>query len=195
MFWYRHHRTGAEGEGRSGTGSPQLWLAVVILAIPAMVQAQTAGAPESVGPPGGFPGERADSAANVGTLDYIHDLEKFAFEKSGSPGAKSFANRAAAFLSASKGRREEALTHGMAAQRGERVKVPAETLRRELEQDLDDWRNAFDIQRGEYRAIRDKLLAEGVDLTAAQWAIRRATWFQARDQWIEERKRELGIAP
>ncbi|MEO5774515.1 MAG: hypothetical protein ABIQ32_10420 [Sphingomicrobium sp.] len=170
-------------------------MAGIILAIPAMAQAQVGGAPDPVGPLGGFPAERADTGASAGTLDYIHDLEKFAFEKSGSPEAKRFANRAAAFLSASKGRREEAFALGVAAQRGERVEVSPATLRRELEQDLVDWRDAFDVQSREYRTIREKLLTDGGDLTAGQWALRRASWFQARDHWIEQHKRDLGIAP
>ena len=195
MFWSGHHRPRVERGECYATGRRLPWLAFIVLVIPAIARAQVGGAPNPVGPPGGFPGERAESKADRGTLDYMHDLEKFAFERSGSPEARRFASRAAAFLSVSNRRREEAFALGMAAQRGERVEVPAAALRRELEQDLIDWRDAFDIQRGEYRVIRDKLLGDGGDLTAAQWALRRAGWFQARDQWIEQRKRDLGIAP
>lgn len=195
MSWYGNRRTEAERGECARTGSRLPWLAAAILAIPWMTQAQVGGAPDPGGPPGGFPGERSEGKANRGTLDYMHDLEKFAFEKSGSPEAKRFASRAAAFLSVSNRRREEAFVLGMAAQRGEQVEVPAAELRRELEQDLIDWREAFDIQRGEYRVIRDELLGDGEKLTAAQWALRRAGWFQARDQWIEQRKRDLGITP
>ena len=169
-------------------------LAAVLVALPATAHAQ-AGTPPPAGPRVGFPGERAGSGSSSGTLDYMHDLEKFAFDKSGSPEARRFASRAVAFLSASHARREEALALGLAAQRGEPVDVPAATLRSELEKDLAGWRDAFGIQRQEYRTIHDQLLGKGGELTPAQWAIRRAGWFQARDQWIEQRKRSLGIAP
>src|SRR5690242_238846 len=125
-----------------GSRSRRLWLAL-FLAVPAMAEAQVQSGPAPEGPPGGYPGERAGTGAGNGTLDYMHDLEKFAFNGSGSPEAKRFAGRAAAFLSASNARREEAFALGRAAQRGEPVAVPSATLRKELEQDLTDWRDAF----------------------------------------------------
>ena len=192
MFWFGNGEAGAEREKSAPAGKWLPWVAALVLASPSVAHAQ-AGAP--AGPPGGFSGERAETGASAGTLDYMHDLEKFASEGSGSPEAKSFASRAAAFLSASSERRKEAFALGMAAQRGERVDVPAGTLRKELETDLIAWRDAFQIQRREYRAIHDKMLGGGGDLTPAQWALRRAGWFQARDQWVEQRKQQLGIAP
>ena len=178
---------------RSGSWRP--WLAAFTLVFPAAALAQMQGTPAPGGPPGGFAGERADTGSSAGTLDYMHDLEKFAFDGTGTPEAKKFARRAAAFLLASNGRRDQAFALGKAAQRGEQIDVPSVTVRRDLEQDLTDWRTAFDVPSNQYRAVRDKLLADGDGLTPAKWAIRRASWFQARDRWIEERKRSLGIAP
>ena len=57
-------------------------------------------------------------------------------------------------------------------------------IRAELKEDMEQWREAFGIERKAWQDLRDQLLVEEDDLTPEQWAARRAEWFEARDAWI-----------
>ena len=82
-------------------------------------------------------------------------------------------------------RREQAEQYAAAARQG--VALPpdaAETLRGELQADIEQWRAEFTVSRKEWQAMREQWLVSRDSLTSAQWAERRADWWSARDAWI-----------
>ena len=87
-------------------------------------------------------------------------------------------------------RREQAQQYAAAARNG--VPLPrdaAETLRRELEADIEQWRAEFAVGRQDWQAMREQWLAAPDSLTALQWAQRRADWWAARDAWVAAPRR------
>jgi hypothetical protein len=81
-------------------------------------------------------------------------------------------------------RRSQAEQYAAAARNG--VPLPAnaaETLRRELAADIEQWRAEFHVGRKDAQAMRDRWLVETDSLSAVQWAERRVEWWDARDAW------------
>jgi hypothetical protein len=86
-------------------------------------------------------------------------------------------------------RRRQAEQYAAAARSG--VPLPAdaaETLRKELEADIAQWRAEFRVSRGEEQAMRDRWLVARDSLAAEQWAQHRADWWTARDAWIAKNR-------
>jgi hypothetical protein len=85
--------------------------------------------------------------------------------------------------------RAEALAIAQAARNGARLPANAgPRIREALKQDIDAWRDQFQVDRRSWQAMRDQWLASRRTMTAEQWAIQRANWFAARDAWIANQK-------
>ena len=81
-------------------------------------------------------------------------------------------------------RREQAEQYAAAARNG--VPLPpdaADTLRRELAADIEQWRVEFNVRHKESQAMRDQWLVARDSLTAVQWAQRRVDWWAAICHW------------
>ena len=169
------------------------WIAAVAVAAmwagPASAQLGVAGEPAQ----SNSSGLNDNPAANPDKLNYNQDLEKFAFEKSGSKKADLFQERQAQFLSLTGDRRKEAMAVGIAARKGQPIAATAEELSAALEQDLADWRDSFRIPKRDWKAIRDQMMDGAAALSPSDLAQRRASWVQASDKWIAEQRQELGL--
>lgn len=64
----------------------------------------------------------------------------------------------------------------------------APDIRKALEQDLVDWGKAFGFDKTTMQDQRTQWLGGGDALSAADWARKRASWFVARDAWIEQQR-------
>ena len=103
------------------------------------------------------------------------------------------AQRAGAYLAGSERHRAQALALARLARCGAAFPPgAAERIREALRFDLHAWRAAFQVSGPEWQAIRDAWLVERHALTAAEWAERRALWFEARDAWIADRPEGTG---
>jgi hypothetical protein len=82
-------------------------------------------------------------------------------------------------------RRQQAEQYAAAAKNG--VPLPAdaaETLRHELDADIEQWRAEYRVGRKEGQAMRDRWLVDRDSLTAVQWAQQRVDWWAAREAWV-----------
>lgn len=61
-------------------------------------------------------------------------------------------------------------------------------IRLALQQDIDAWRDQFQVDRRSWQAMRDQWLAERGTMTPQAWALRRADWFAMRDAWIANQR-------
>ncbi|MXO61065.1 hypothetical protein GRI89_16095 [Altererythrobacter salegens] len=169
---------------------------LVLAAAPAAAQNQgQTGAPSSPmgsSMPQGAPGD-TPASGNMGQLEHMSETEKFAFERSGSDKAVKFAAKAQAFITGSADERERAMSVGRDAQAGKPFDMSGDDIRAALEADLQDWRKTFSIPKAQFQSIHEQLVPAKVELTAAEWAVRRAQWFQARDKWIDDQRALLGI--
>ena len=104
--------------------------------------------------------------------------------------AAANAEQRAAYQENLRVRRQQAEQYAAAARNG--VPLPpdaAETLRRELAADIEQWRAEFAVGRKEAEAMRQAWLVERDSLTAAQWAQHRVDWWAARDAWVARHAR------
>jgi hypothetical protein len=86
-------------------------------------------------------------------------------------------------------RRADALALAQTARSGGHVPANAgPRIREALKQDIDAWRDQFQVDRRSWQAMRDQWLASRGTMTARDWAIQRANWFAARDAWIANQK-------
>lgn len=85
--------------------------------------------------------------------------------------------------------RADALAIAKAARSG--ANLPANAgprIRLALQQDIEAWRDQFQVGRKSWQSMRDQWLAQRGTMTAQDWALRRADWFAARDAWIANQK-------
>jgi hypothetical protein len=154
-----------------------LWVAVVAAAVAAPARAQSrtmCGA------------EREAMAASAG-MD-VDSAVRAAGSRQGDPAAAARAR--AAYQENLRVRRLQAEQYAAAARSG--VPLPpdaADTLRRELAADIEQWRAEFHVGRNEADAMRSEWLVERDSLSAVQWAQRRVDWWAARDAWVARHAR------
>jgi hypothetical protein len=126
-------------------------------------------------------GEREAMAASAGM-----DIDKAARAAGDRQAdAAATAQQRAAYRENLRVRREQAEQYAAAARGG--VPLPAdaaETLRRELAADIEQWRAEFRVGHSETEAMRRDWLVPRDSLTAVQWAQRRVDWWAARDAWV-----------
>ena len=94
--------------------------------------------------------------------------------------------RAAAYWSAVNGRRAAA----SAALAPASSPASAAEHRAALHADMEAWRDFFAISKAEWKAHVDQWLPDAASLTPAQWAERRASWFDTREQWIAGKQKK-----
>jgi len=85
--------------------------------------------------------------------------------------------------------RADALALAQAGRSGATIPASAgPRIRLALQQDIDAWRDQFQVDRRAWQAMRDQWLAERGTMSPQEWAQRRADWFAARDAWIANQK-------
>jgi len=85
--------------------------------------------------------------------------------------------------------RADAMALAQAARAG--ANIPANAgprIKTALRFDIDAWREQFQVDRKAWQTMRDAWLAERPNMTARDWAQRRADWFAARDAWIANQR-------
>ncbi len=85
-------------------------------------------------------------------------------------------------------RRSAAMAMRDAAKSGTNPGLSSKELRAQFKDDMEAWRDAFNIGRKDWKDQRDQWLVDADSLTPEQWAERRAAWFEARDAWIAKQK-------
>ena len=167
-----------------------------------MIASTAALAQHGGGPPGGFPGAGGAGpgmgagppmtppgsyGGGMGTANYAHDIAS----QQGQFG-RDFADQQhltpQQYQQAAAQHRADALA---LAQAGRAGKLPANVgprIRLALQQDIEAWRDQFQVDRKAWQAMRDQWLAQRGTMTAADWAQRRLDWFAARDAWIANQK-------
>lgn len=86
---------------------------------------------------------------------------------------------------AAEARRANALQLAALARQGAPFPADASAkIRSALSDDIDQWRDQFQVERKAWKAMRDRWLVGRGTLTPQQWALQRADWFAARDAWI-----------
>jgi len=89
-------------------------------------------------------------------------------------------------------RREEARQQALVLIRGAPGKAEtSESIRRQMEVDIRDWRDEFGIGRSEWEEMRETWLPSADWYAPSEWAMRRLYWFAARDKWIADRQPAL----
>jgi hypothetical protein len=73
----------------------------------------------------------------------------------------------------------------------DRVKKGAEVppglvakVRAALEGDIELWRHGYQASDKQWKAMRERWLRAPESLTAAEWVLWRAAWFDERDKWV-----------
>ncbi|HVL79875.1 MAG TPA: hypothetical protein VM346_11405 [Sphingomicrobium sp.] len=174
----------------------------MIAAGPALAQGRGGGA--GGGPPGGMPGGMGGGppmtppgqmGGGPGTADAARDIAS----QRGEFG-RTFANQqrmtaaerqqlAEQYRSWADQRRANALAIAEEARKGAAFPADAgKRIRLALREDIEAWRDAFQVSRKDWQAMRDEWLAERSTLTPQEWALRRAAWFEARDNWIAQQR-------
>jgi hypothetical protein len=86
-------------------------------------------------------------------------------------------------------RRANAMELAALARQGKPFPADASNrIRGALADDIDQWRDQFQVDRRAWQAMRDQWLVNRGSLTPQQWAIQRANWFAARDAWIASQR-------
>lgn len=93
--------------------------------------------------------------------------------------------RAAAYWSAVSARRAAA-SAALSAGAGS---ASAADHRSALEADMAAWRDFFAVPKAEWRAHVEQWLPDAASISAAQWAQRRASWFDTREVWIADKQK------
>ena len=137
------------------------------------------------GPPMTPPGQMG---GGMGTSDYARDIAsqrgQFGRDFAGEQrlNAQQYQQMAAQH-------RADAMSVAQAARSGSRIPANAgPRIREALKQDIDAWRDQFQVDRRSWQAMRNQWLADRNSMTAEQWAIQRANWFAARDAWIANQR-------
>jgi len=164
----------------------------------ALVLASTAAIAQH-GPPGGFrggmgagppmtpPGQMGGIGGPGGASGYAGDIAS----QRGQFGRDFAAQRqltAQQYQQQAAQHRADAMVLAQAARAG---RVPANAgprIREALKQDIDAWRDQFQVDRRSWQAMRAQWLSARGTMTAQDWAIQRANWFAARDAWIANQK-------
>jgi hypothetical protein len=93
------------------------------------------------------------------------------------------------YQQAAQARRANATQLAVLARQGASFPADASTkIRGALKEDIDAWRDQFQVDRKAWQAMRDQWLVDRGSLTPQEWAIRRSAWFDARDAWIANQK-------
>lgn len=74
--------------------------------------------------------------------------------------------------------------------------LPAGTgakIRDALEADLTFWYNSVPVTRRDFDAMRKQWLVPVASMTDQQWAQQRASWFTARDAWLDKRVQDAQL--
>lgn len=166
-------------------------VALAFAATPALGQAGGApgGAPGGAGNPGGDASERLNPPdSGPGNAQEAIDRQgEFGRDFTRQAGrAQAYRLQLEEFANQTAGRREEAFAMRDAARSGQPVAASAKEIRDQLQQDMEDWRTEFRIDRQAWQGLRDEILVDVNTLTATQWADRRAQWFELRDEWIAQ---------
>jgi len=162
----------------------KVWLAAAaLIASPAFAQMAPGGAHEM----SAIPGTALPDASGANIDQAMRNIR--AQNDAAASSAEQRAQRLA-YEENLRVRREEAEQYAAAARSG--VPLPpdaAETLRRELEADIEQWRAEYRVSHKELQAMRDQWLVARDSLTALQWAQRRVAWWAARDAWVAAHRR------
>ena len=171
--------------------------ALALMVTPAAVLAQH-------GPPGGFPGGMGAGppmtppgsyGGGPGTADYAHGIaaqqgqfgRDFAAQQHLT--AQERQQLAAQYQQAAQARRANAMQMAALARQGAAFPANASgKIRGALSDDIDQWRDQFQVDRKSWQAMRNQWLVARTSLTPQQWAQQRAAWFNARDAWIANQK-------
>jgi hypothetical protein len=73
-----------------------------------------------------------------------------------------------------------------AARAGRPVPADAAQIRQAFHEDMETWRDAFRIGSQDWQQQRQQWIDSQGQLSASEWAIRRADWFAALDTWIDQ---------
>ena len=156
------------------------------------------------GPPGGFPGGMGAGppitppgsyGAGAGAADYAHGIASqqgqfgrdFADQQHLTPQQRQ--ELALQYQQAAQARRANAMQLAAMARQGAPFPANASAkIRSALSDDIDQWRDQFQVDRKAWQAMRDQWLVARNSLTPQQWALQRANWFNARDAWIANQK-------
>lgn len=139
------------------------------------------------GPPMTPPGQMGGIGGPGGASDYARDIASqrgqfgrdFAAQRHLTP--QQYQQQAAQ-------RRADAMVLAQAARDGRLPASAGPRIREALNQDIDAWRDQFQVDRRSWQAMRDQWLANRGTMTAQDWAVQRANWFAARDAWIANQK-------
>lgn len=96
---------------------------------------------------------------------------------------------AAEYQAQAQQRRADAMVWAQAARSGQQLPANASRdIRAAMKADMEAWREAFNVGRTDWQAMRDQWLVDRDTLTPQEWAQRRVDWFAARDAWIASQK-------
>ena len=144
------------------------------------------------GPPMSPPGL---AGGGPGTADLAHGIASqkgqfgrdFASTQKLTPEERSA--RAAEYQAEAQQRRADAMVWAQAARAGRPLPTNADRdIRAAMKADMEAWREAFNVGRTDWQAMRDQWLVDRDTLTPQEWAQRRVDWFAARDAWISSQK-------
>jgi hypothetical protein len=140
------------------------------------------------GPPMTPPGQMGGIGGPGGASDYARDIAS----QRGQFGRDFAAQQrltAQQYQQQAAQHRADALALAQAARSGARLPANAgPRIRDALKQDIDAWRDQFQVDRRSWQAMRDQWLSNRGAMTAQDWAVQRASWFAARDAWIVNQK-------
>jgi hypothetical protein len=167
--------------------------ALMLTAGPALAQAgggATPAPPNAGSAGGGGAADRLgipdrDQGANAQQMMDRQGELNHGFVKGGKK-AEAYRARLQEFSAQSAGRRSQAMSLRQDALAGNPIPVSSTEIRAQLQQDMEDWRKAFKIDKAQFEGLRDQIVVEADALTPAQWADRRAQWFELRDEWIAQ---------
>lgn len=161
----------------------------------AMAQGRSGGGPgggRGAGPPITPPGSMGGGA---GTADFARGIgsERGQFGRDfGNQQRMSASDRilqAEPYRQSAQQRRAEAQMTAHVAHRGAPLTPnDGKRIREALKDDMNAWRETFQVGRTDWQAMRNQWLLDREALTPQQWAQQRAQWFAARDAWISSQK-------
>jgi hypothetical protein len=167
--------------------------ALMLTATAAMAQH---GPPAGAGPGGGMGAGPPISPPGLagmgqGTSDLAHDIasQRGQFGRDFAAQQRDTHMNAAQLQAMAAQHRSDAMALAQAARSGARIPANAgPRIKTALRFDIDAWREQFQVDRKSWQTMRDAWLAERPNMTARDWAQRRADWFAARDAWIANQR-------
>ena len=166
--------------------------ALMMTAGPALAQAGGGGAaPPAVGGSAGGGGasdriQMQDRDSGVNAQQMMDRQGRLSADFKGSKKAEAYRNQLQGFANSTAGRKADALALRESALSGKAITQSSKEIRDQLVADMEEWRKAFKIDKAQYQGLRDQIIVEEDQLTARQWADRRAQWFELRDEWIAQ---------